>query len=98
MLLHGKVQVDVDILLPVTATNLGADIRVFVTAEAYGLEYVNGQPTATGTGTWSQIDWEGALLLEGMVDTTNQEWNDEYEWIANNTAQADNSVTDIGSR
>jgi hypothetical protein len=89
----GRVQVDVDILLPVTLVNLGADIRVFVTAEAYGLEYVNGRPTATGTGTWAQIDWEGALLVEGMVDTTEQEWDDEYEWISNNTAQADNSVT-----
>lgn len=89
----GRVEVDVNIHFPVTLTNLGSDIRVFVTAEAYGLEYVNGQPTVTGTGTWSQVDWEGALLLEGMVDTTNQEWNDEYEWIANNTAQADNSVT-----
>lgn len=88
----GKVQVDVDILLPTTAVNLGSDIRVFITAEGWSHNYLYGTSSG-GSLTWDQIDWEGALLLEGMVDTTNQEWNDEYEWIANNTAQADNSVT-----
>jgi hypothetical protein len=87
----GRVPVDVDIPIPGTATDLGDEIRITVTAEYWDYSYVNGK-LVSGTLTWNQIKWQGSLVLEVMADTTNQEWVDASEWIGTNTAQADNSV------
>jgi hypothetical protein len=86
-----RVPIDIDITIPPTILNIGGEIRITVTAEAWDYSYVNGKYVA-GTLAWNQIAWQGSLMLEVMADTTNQEWTDAAEWESLNTAQADNSV------